>query len=415
MMRVACLLVLAGCMTDPNGDTCAWTPGNDGFCPSDSGGSSGSKKIHTRYHSPAAVPFAGHVRVAMTRSRTDEPTQIETALAGAGEPGVTEPVLLGGEPLVHAIVPQLAAVGQRTYLVWEDVAEGSRHRGALLAGDGSLVHPITELGARDGVLVVAGERFVFVHDADPEGVVFATWIDRDGHRVEKTELVHLDEDGELLDISGGDGFLALATANADRAVVISRIADDGTVIDRTPIPFDGKAWDGQVVATSDGGVLAQFRVVADQKSAVHVVVVDADGTVTAVPSTLPQLADLVRVPLGIVAIAYEPATIRVLDEAGAQRGEVHDFSGRGTLRAIATADGFAVLHAAPDVAIAVTQMPGGVPAGRIEVAHGSVEELGCGCRTANPGTSALFAVALLVVLRRRRMLRRCKSPSSAPA
>ena len=412
-MRAALIAtLLAGCVTDPNGDTCAWRPGSDGFCPSDDGGgSSGPKYIETDYRGPTGAPFAGHVRVAMTRTRTEEPPQLETALVGPSTQPVHAPVLVDGEPLVDAERPQLAAIGQRTYLVWTD-REDYQQRGALLTSSGSIIRPITELGP--GELHVVGERFVVVHPADRSGLVRASWIAVDGQLVDTTDVTAGLDDPDLLDASGGDRFLAVATTSTSGALVISRVAPDGAIIDRIPIALTGKVLEGQIVPTIDGGVFGQFKVTTDDGVAMQLVIVDADATVAVMPSPLPPFEDLVRVPLGIVATTYHPPSLHLLDDTGLEVGAPFSLANRAFVDVVPMPGGFSLVHKGPNAAIAVTPMPGGTPTPSIDVAYRSKEEAGCGCQSASPGSSAVFALALLGILRRRRMLARCKSPSSAP-
>ena len=406
------LLLLAGCMTDPNGETCAWSPGNDGFCPSGGGGSSSNEKV-TTYISPTGVGLSDHVRVAMTRTHTGEKPQIEsTAVVPGQEPNVA-PILLDGEtPLVGSIGPQLAAIDDQVYLVWTQA--GGTFGAPLAPGATVRSDEILDLEARYGTLLRVAQRFLFVRPRDANGTVHGLWIGVDGRSQGTIELATGVAFETLFDINADTGMIAiayLAKVEAKPAELrFARIAADGTRIDNLVIPIDGYVVEAEVVPTADGGVLGVVRTT----TMVFVARVSSHGDVLVSAANLPRVTQLVRGAAGNFALtvfdggrdAYKEG--RVLDDDGKIIGGPFGLGlGIGGY-AFATPDGFALVHATRDAAIATTTLNGSGPGPTIEVAYTTVDD-GCGCRTANSSTAGLLLLAGLLVLRRRP----CRSRSSA--
>ena len=395
------LVLLTGCMTDPAGNTCAWQPGSDGYCSSDDGGSSAPKKLFTAYYSPAAA-VAPDLLVAMTRSKTDEPPQIELAAVRPGELPVPVPVTISGEPLVGTSAPQLAAIGTSAYLTWVD-ANTRGSVGALVDADGTIVSARAHLGLRTGFLSTVAERFVFVHPPDAAGVVKASWIGLDG-RFERSFIdVATDVEGSgLIDVAGGESIVAIATRHVDHTLAITRAGDDGTVFTVSEVVVDGKVTKGHIVVRADGGVLGVFEVQpAKGKPTRWTVIVDEIGATRVTPSTLPPLLALVRGPRSVLATTDETTSRGyMLDDDGIAVPSWDIVVPRSN-EAIATSNGFAVLHTQQS-GVKLTPIEDGVAQPAIMVADGGVEEAGCGCRSSGGGASAMFAGVLQLVVRRRR-------------
>ena len=86
--------LIGGCMTDGNGNTCAWVPGDDGHCPSDSGGGGGDSTFHW-VSGGAAASIGDQLRVVWRTSEGDD-ARIETLTLDAP---VVSPVMLDEAPL----------------------------------------------------------------------------------------------------------------------------------------------------------------------------------------------------------------------------------------------------------------------------------------------------------------------------
>jgi MYXO-CTERM domain-containing protein len=395
-------------MTDPNGDTCAWTPGSDGFCPSDSGSS--SPPHTTTYLSPVGVLEADHIRLAMTRSETGERPQIETAVFAGVEEPEHAPVRLDGEVMPGTIVPQLAAIDDRVYLAWSDLYAGTVVGAPLREGGTVIAEEIVNFGARDGRLRRLGDRFVFVSATTSE--ILGTWVDREG-RVEKTTVLAspaLTAVGFDVSDDGAGGALAIAFHTYDKAsstsgLSIARVFADGTTVVTPIVKFE--KYDNvtfmQVTGTSDGGALAALGLYRENRPAPAVVRVAPDGTVTTEPTTLASVTELVRNGTAVLAISSPEnlrSEARVLDERGTILSGPFRLPADRSAAAFATPGGFTLLHETSDAAVALTSLDtSGFPAPPIAIAHTSTE--GCGCRTTNSDTAGLFAITFAFVLRRR--------------
>ena len=390
--------LLAGCMTDPAGNSCLWQPGSDGYCSSDDGGSGGPRKLYTYYHSPAAAA-APDVLVALARTKTDEPSQIELAAVGSVEP---VPVLIEGEPLVDASDPRLAAIGDSAYLIWFNTVSRN-YVGALVDADARIVSARAAFGALPGKLSTVAERFMLVHQVDAMGIVQASWIDRDGRRERFPTVVATGVDREgLIAVAGGESIGAIATRHVDGMLVITRVGNDGTVFTVNEVSFDGKVTKGNVVMRGDGGVLGVFAVQPKMGALTQwMVIVDKTGAQRVVPSPLPPLLAMVRGARGVLATTdTTPSNAYLLDDDGAVVPQFGLVVPRSYV-AIATSDGFALVDNELS-GVHLTRIADGEAQPAITVAEPSVEEVGCGCRSSSGGTSALFAGVLLILLRRRR-------------
>jgi MYXO-CTERM domain-containing protein len=416
MMRWLSLVLLAGCMTDPNGDTCVWAPGNDGFCPSDSGGSSGPKKIYTNYYSATGVAEGDLVRVAMTRSVTDEKPVIETVVLSGAAPE-HRVVTLDGVEMAGSILPRLAAIGDRTYLAWFD-EDVNATVGAPLHDSAVVGEEIVHLGPKGGVLRRLGDRFLYVVMADP-AEIRGTWIDRDGKLGETivlaTNVATTTSSPFELSDDGASGTIALLYGTLDKAtkqrgLVLARIAADGTHRDTTIATFaterDGVKPEMAAIATSDGGAFAIVTFVSENKATLSRVRVDPDGRLDIQPTTL-SVRELVRKDTMVLAIttSQSQTLVSTLDEQGTLISGSFPVDVRGVGAAFATPRGFAMVHTMQNTPVAVTVVEG-VPLLPITVAEDSVEEVdGCGCRSTNTPTAGLLVLVGALVLRRRRVRR----------
>ena len=410
-MRWLPLFLLAGCMTDPNGDTCAWTPGNDGFCPSDSGG---SKPKHTiSYLSGTGVGQADHVRVAMTRTETGERPHIETAAVFPGVEPEHAPVLLDGEPMPGTIVPQLAAIGDGIYLAWADQYADVMVVAPLREGGTVIAEEIVNLGARTGALRRVGDRLLFVWLNEQTHELRGTWIDSDG-RVVTTKLIATNVSAGV-DISddGEAGAITMMYPTFDkttmkRGLAITRVAADGSFRE-TPVASFGER-DGftylEIVGTSDGGALALLGLVRESKTIPSVLRLDPDGTPRVATTTVDAVIELVRNGDAVLALSPAGTTrtqARVLDEDGTVRSGPFVLDAAAA-SAFAVAGGFALVHASGDAPVVLTTLdPSGYPAPAVEIAQTEVD--GCGCRSTNGNTAGLFVIVGALVLRRRRVRR----------
>lgn len=393
-------------MTDPNGDTCAWLPGNDGFCPSDSGGSK-PKHIIT-YHSGTGVTASDHVRLAMTRSETGERPYLETAVFVGVEPEHT-PVLLDGEPMPGTIVPQLAAIDDVVYLAWSDMGVNTMV-GAPLHPDGTVIaEEIVNLGARSGALRRLGDRFLFVFTQSTE--IRGTWIDRDGSIGNTIVLANPASSTSGIDVSndGASGALAITYHTYDeptdtRGLSIARVAADGSHRDTTIATF-GKYESityVQAVATSDGGALAVLGFLREGMRMPSIARVDPDGTVRVQPTKIDSVIDLVRNGAKLLALSSSgTGTASVLDEQGTVLSGPFVLNATAGVSAFATGAGFTAIHGSTDAPVSLTSLDAsGFPAPPVVIAE--TTEDGCGCRTTNSPTAGIFVVVGGLVLRRRR-------------
>lgn len=434
-VRVAAIVVaasvvvsVAGCMTDGSGRSCPWLPGNDGTCSGGGGGGASGPTYHS-YLSPTAAAIGDAVRVAVTGAELGT-TVIETTVVRDGAASPIEPVLLDGSPLEAAIVPQLAAIGDEAYLVWTDLDDDApRTHGAPLASDGAVRgDAIVDLGTGDGTLTRVGGRYLYVHAADPAGTVYGTWIRPDGQRDGELELargVYGDGVDDVSDDGTGATTVAIAwrtspDAGATFECRIARITLDGARPDGDGLliarAITGESWirDVEVVATADGGMLATYQLQRGLEIEVRVVRVDPDGRPTDALATMPGPLQLVAGRGEILALAVvsasegTPETLegRLVDARGAVIGGpfVVVPAAARSARALATADGFAVIHPADEADVALTSITGGAPAVPVALAT-SYELEGCGCSAgSDAGPRGVLAVgaAIAAALRRRR-------------
>ncbi|MBA3817671.1 MAG: hypothetical protein H0X17_02170 [Deltaproteobacteria bacterium] len=425
--RVALGLIalLAGCMTDQNGNRCTYSPGNDGQCPPDDRGGGGGGPTYRSYSSPAAVTEGDHLRVVMTTREGDQPSALETATVQDGAPSELAAVLLGGAPSKHVGAPQLSAIDDRILLGWNG---GDQHRAAVLA-DGTLASTPIDLGdAKQMTLRRIGARWLAVHAATDvpliDGTVTATWVTRDGALAGTVTLATGVQTLSSItdDPSGASPVFAIAFTRAvdDTGVRELRVARfssmgerlgaDSVVVARS-VPKTFSVLHASVGAARDGSVLVVYAALdANIQREVHAVSIAMDGTLTEHPTALPPSFTAPQlIPHGddffaLSILVGETETIAqtaIVSRAGSVLAgpTLAAAVAYGWPRAIATRDGFALVH--DDVDVSVTHLNArGEPAETTIVATTHEVDSG-GCHAAG-SSSAGVALALIGLLRRRR-------------
>jgi hypothetical protein len=414
---------MGGCMTDSNGDSCAWVPGNDGSCPSDTSSSGSSPNYHS-YLSAVAVAVGDQLRVAMT-GLDDSGAQLETMTVRGGKPTNVTPVLLDGAPLAESILPRLSAIDGRVYFMWRGL-ETRVHQGAILRDDGSIdPTTITSFEGDDVTLHRVGNRHLAIART-ADGTVRGTLIRADGTQAVTVEIAHgIEAEGIAATSDDPDGTAGLCAVAFYRPVTdgrelrVTRITEGGTMLDGDGILIArstvGSIGVGAVsVATlPDGSTFLTYRLNRSSEYETHTVripqvvhaPVDGSAITDRVTADLPVFRQVVARGSHILGISTtysdpsEHAQAHLLDRDGSVLAGPVPLLVGNMPHAITTPSGFAVLQQNYD--ISVTYLDDSGRAGR-NTPLAETYEIESGCTATGAGGSWLVLVAIPLVWRRRR-------------
>lgn len=172
-MRRIGLVVLTfatACMTDPNGDSCVWAPGGDGFCPGDSGGGGDPPPSYHTFGPLGFVKAGGQVRLLVSSAGEDYAAHEELALVAEAPDALPErvPTRIG-----RGYAPALACATV-CVAAWRDGTDGKVRSTVRDAAGWSAV--ITHEGASRAPAVATTGDLVLV--------AWSTWVTDVGARVE---------------------------------------------------------------------------------------------------------------------------------------------------------------------------------------------------------------------------------------
>jgi hypothetical protein len=324
-------------------------------------------------YSQGSVAVVGD-SLRFTMTGTDPNGQhIETTTLRVGEaPAPVTPVLLDGVAL-EAPTAQLAAIGDRAYLVWSEIEGGVRYRGAPLAADGTIdSSTILELGARVELRRV-GDRYLALELPEPGtvlpalGLLRGTFILPDGRVDGSVDIGTVDSNVLTMtnDASGATGVWGLAYLNigllgedhlfANRVLADGTLPDDSGILVASSVHAEGTApGEYSIVTTSGGGMLVIYELFRGTAREIHAVQIPLAGPFVDRIVALPGVPQLV--PRGDQVLAMNRVgsagaiESRILDASGSVlSGPVPFASTLDLLEPIATPTGFAVLQTAGEV------------------------------------------------------------------
>lgn len=366
----ATLTLVCGCMTDPNGETCAWSPGNDGHCPPEGGTSSGPVR-HT-YLSPHAAAEGDHLRIVMTGSESGQPPRTETTTLRPGEDAtaIVPVTTLDGAEL-EAVTPQVSAIDDRVLLAWESATD---QRAALLGPDGVLATaPVALGGSASGYVMLrrVGSRWLAIHVPISGEEIGGTWVNRDG-AVDGT-LTLATGVRSLVDVAddptGTAPLGALVFFRLDgeaQELRVARFAVDGTRLDADSllvarsIPRELSITSASVGTAADGSVLVIYASMDENfVREVRAVTIASDGTMVERTTPLdgaPKLLPGATNYFGLATRAEEATTNafgQVLGLDGQPLGAASLVASTDYAWPVAVAaqQGYAVLHAESEVTV----------------------------------------------------------------
>ncbi|HEY5924744.1 MAG TPA: hypothetical protein VIV11_23855 [Kofleriaceae bacterium] len=415
-MRLALItpLVLAGCFTDPTGETCVWVPGGDGHCPGDSEGGGSGPQFH-RYYGAAARGVGDQIRVVMTGRDDSADPIVETTTLYAGEqPVPPSPILDGTKPLVGEF-PQLSVVGDQAFMVWQtrDQSTATYQHGAPLLADGSL-GTRHDFGGVNATLRRVGNRHFIRSSRSNE--ILGTWLRADGELDATTDLwAELQPTDIQAETGDADALYAMAFYNEARTELrIGRVAADGTVLDglggllvATAPPsfaFDDVA----LVATASAELLVIYGVHdRDYHRDFHAVRVAGTTVTDRLTTDFDGIPMLVVNGDRILALSRMPTSqehfeARVLDTSGTVlSGPV--YAGKrpnGNTHPIALGDAFALVAPIEHISITTLAANGAAGIHTIVASNYELENAG-GCNAAGTSSPWLLLLALGAITRSR--------------
>lgn len=215
MMRALVFLglpVIAGCMTDINGDTCVWAPGSDGTCPSDTGGGGDPPPAYHTYTDPHILKLADE-RVVLARSGgKDYVAQEEFHVLPAGG---TEAAAANATGIDMTHSPAVACA-DICVAAWRPIDHDGRVRSAIRDATGWSTPIVHEGAIRAPAVATFGDLVL---------VAWSTWETDEGARV---ELRRLDRRGTViaehtLAVGASHGHLSLAATRDGGLVTWQRV------------------------------------------------------------------------------------------------------------------------------------------------------------------------------------------------
>jgi hypothetical protein len=329
------------------------------------------------YSSGSAAVVGDELRVAMRSSQYVAVTRAHRGESAA--PPID--VRIDGVPL-EGFLPQIAAIGDRTYLVWgETHNHETSYRGAPLRDDATIDgSTILELGPDLVELHRLGDRLLVV--STPETPIIlpsartltGTWIEPDGRRAFTAELGRIGGQFAMAsDPDGSTGMWALAYprfySNVGADLLVARVLSDGTALDPDGLTIARSTdtagpgtlpTDLALAMTPGGSLLVAYTMTAGASRELHVADIPRDGAITDRIVPLPDTPELVVRGDRVLALTRDaaddrtvPIAGRVLDRSGAvvsgpvDAGTVID----GDFDAFAVGTGFALLQRRSELVI----------------------------------------------------------------